>query len=49
MENLVDMIEQSDSLVMDFDDWDEWESFDNGPDRLQHDSLPELFGGELYC
>ena len=45
MDKLVEIIEQQDSLVLDFDVWDDWE---NAPDSLRSDSLTELFSGEIY-
>jgi hypothetical protein len=47
MENLAEIIEQNDSLVMDFEDWAECEVVAISSDYKRRDSLSEAFNEEI--
>lgn len=47
MDNLAEIIEQQDSVVMDFADWEECEVVAFSSDYRQRESLSETFNDEI--
>jgi hypothetical protein len=47
MDNLAEIIEQADSFVMDFEDWEACEVVEISSDYKRRDSLSETFNDEI--